>query len=226
MILYFMLISGLLILSIKSIIAINYKRLAYSSFNMSKTKVRTLKRIKNAYEEEFYKSQCMNDTDMFTCKHILNIRTLGMRLATWESILMFCVLAGLTAGAYKTWIVYSDDGKLVSVATYVLYGIAIALVPVIVDMVFNIKKSIEILHVNLCEYFENSFRVRLEIKGNGAPVNMIETANRIDDGLKELMTAMQTKPDSNICAENVSSNINLNKDEEKVLSDILEEYLG
>ena len=89
MILYFMLISGLLILSIKSIIAINYKRLAYSSFNMSKTKVRTLKRIKNAYEEEFYKSQCMNDTDMFTCKHILNIRTLGMRLATWESILMF-----------------------------------------------------------------------------------------------------------------------------------------
>ena len=78
----------------------------------------------------------------------------------------------------------------------------------------------------ICANIENSFRVRLETKGNGASVNMIETANRIDDGLKELMTAMQTKPDSNICEENVSSNINLNKDEEKVLSDILEEYLG
>lgn len=238
MILWIITAISLFCLLARCIIAVAYKRIECDSFDMSKPRTKCIRRIKNTFEEEYYKYSGMDSISIFAKKQVYNIKTCGFRLDTWNSLCIFgtvlCILFGAWDIILKYFFDYNMFGRYIRIETgyhvinpyTIIYGICAGIIPFSVDFVTGFRKKTEIIKVNISEYLENCLKPYLVCSAECKPENIMETAKEIDEGMKELMEAMSCKSSDNVDVSYIKQKVLLNNEEEQVLNDILQEYLG
>lgn len=238
MVLWIITAISLFCLLIRSIIAVAYKRILCDSFDMSKTRTRCIRNMKSTFEEEYYKYSGMDSISIFAQKQVYNIKTCGFRLCTWNSLCILgtviCILLGNSDIIIKYLLDYDMFGRYIKTYTgfrgfnpyIIIYGICAGIIPFSVDFVTGLKRKTDIIKLNICEYFENCMKPYLVNSAKSKPENIIQTAREIDEGMKELMDAMSCKSSDNVDVPYITKHASFNNEEEQVLNDILEEYLG
>ncbi|MCI8307146.1 MAG: hypothetical protein HFH14_03755 [Lachnospiraceae bacterium] len=238
MVIYFEVAICFLSILMKMIQSSYCKRLIRDSSDMSNARTKLVCGIKKEFEKEYRRMKYINNTNMFVSKHMYGIRIMGLKVSSWEVLSVFNVLACAAAGGITAYLAYENGYDEQYIIMNVLYGFIAGFLIVLSDLIANVQNKIEHLHVNMCEYLENEYKPMLEnsiedsneedagerVRSSATPA-MPGIADEIDDGIRELFRLMNESDSSDISADSVSSEISLSVDEERILKDVLEEYL-
>lgn len=203
-----------------------YRRLIRDSADMANARTKVVRNIKESFEKEYKRLKCINNTNMFVYKHMFNIRVIGMKVSSWEIFSVFNVLMCAAAGGAAAYMAFLNGYDEQYIIMYVLYGFIAGFLIVLSDLIANVQNKIEHLHVNMCEYLENEYKPFLENAENSSLTPVLpEISEDIDDGIRELFRLMNENNSGNISADSVGREMSLSVDEEKILQDVIEEYL-
>lgn len=149
-------------LLVRFIVNMLYKRLVKESDNPGETKNKTLKILKMKFEKLYKLKIGVNNVDTFVDKNVLRYRFCGVLLSTWENFcgqVLFLILLmvpvstvfGVTFGCEQERVLLTGS-----------VGILAGAILILVDKSMNLNSKRKIIHINLLDYFENFFKVRLE----------------------------------------------------------------
>lgn len=226
MVIYFEAAVCFISIFLKMIQSFYYKRLIKDSSDMANAKTKVVRKIKSDFEREYKRINCINNTNMFVCKHMFNVRIMGLKTSSWEVFSVFNVLMCAAAGGATAFWAFVNGYDEQYIIMHVLYGFIAGFLIVLSDLIANVQNKIEHLHVNMCEFLENEYKPLLECSDDGKVADTLpEISEEIDDGIRELFRLMNESDGGDISADSVSREIRLSKDEERILQDVIEEYL-
>lgn len=152
-----------------------YKRLMKETDNMTLTKNRYLRDLKQKTENTYRLNQGIHNSRVYLEKQLTNYRFLGMTLSGWSSLggqmTILCFLLGGAASFGAYW--YRCDSYYI--VLYSSIGILTGLVTMVADYWANLSERRQQLLNALQDYMENSLFNRL----------VRETAAASDDGRRE-----------------------------------------
>lgn len=209
---------------VKFILSLVYGRLIRSSDKMGTSKNKLMKNLRQKFETSYSLNLGVNNVDIFVDKYVYKHRICGILLYTWENIcgqlLLLCMLTG-SLGALLA--IINEGDKTVILSTFFV-GISTSALLVLVDNLVNLSTKKGVVKANIQDYLENCLKVRL------ASGQVVEAAEAV--GLKKAKAAAAAaapatvKPDKSEKLENdVSKMYEVNKKEEKIIEDILKEYI-
>lgn len=235
MIIYFEAAVCFLSIFMKLVQSCYYKRLIKDSADMANAKTKVVCRVKQRFENDYKRMKCINNTNMFVHKQMFGIRVMGLKASSWEVLGVFNVLMCAAAGGATAFLAFLNGYDEQYIIMHVLYGFIAGFLIVLSDLIANVQNKIEHLHVNMCEYLENEHKPFLENGGAekfvaensvaDATAALPAISDEIDDGIMELFRLMNEEDKGEISADSVSREMKLSKDEERVLHDVIEEYL-
>lgn len=159
---YIMLGLGAFGVLLKMILNIVYSRLIKASDNMGTTRNKLTQMIKLKFESCYKLNIGVNNVDIFVDKHVYRHKFCGLYLSTWENlcgqVLMICLLVGSTSAILG--LIY-ECGKQQILRTFSV-GIIISGLLIIFDGIVNIPGKKELIRINMIDYLENKFKVRIE----------------------------------------------------------------
>lgn len=226
MIIYFEAAVCFISIFLKMVQSLYYKRLIKDSTDMANAKTKVVRNIKDEFEKEYKRIKCINNTNMFVCKHMFGVKILGLKASSWEVFSVFNVLMCAAAGGATAFWAFVNGYDEQYIIMHVLYGFIAGFLIVLSDLIANVQNKIEHLHVNMCEFLENEYKPMLEFSDDGRVTDALpEISDEIDDGIRELFRLMNESDSGDISADSVSREMNLSMDEERILQDVIEEYL-
>ncbi len=226
MIIYFEAAVCFISIFMKMVQSCYYKRLIKDSSDMANAKTKIVRNIKEEFEREYSRMNCINNTNMFVCKHMFGVRIIGLKASSWEVFSVFNVLMCAAAGGITAFLAFLNGYDEQYIIMHVLYGFIAGFLIVLSDLIANVQNKIEHLHVNMCEYLENEYKPILEIGVEEKVKDTLpEISEEIDDGIRELFRLMNESDSGDLSADSVSAEISLSADEERILQDVIEEYL-
>lgn len=149
-------------LLVRFIVNMLYKRLVKESDNPGETKNKMLKILKMKFEKLYKLKIGVNNVDTFVDKNVLRYRFCGVLLSTWENFcgqVLFLILL-LVPVSTVFGVTYGCEQERVLLTGSV--GILAGAILILVDKSMNLNNKRKIIHINLLDYFENFFKVRLE----------------------------------------------------------------
>ena len=147
---------------VKIFIQIIYKNLINASDNMANTKNKLMKLVKMKFEACYKLKIGVNNVDIFVDKYIYKYKFCGILLYTWENIsgqiLILCLLTGAVGAGLA---VYYDCGRNAILSTFFI-GLLTSALLIIFESFLNLPAKRNIIRINMKDYLENMFKVRLE----------------------------------------------------------------
>lgn len=147
---------------LKAILDIVYKRLIRASDNMGTSKNKLTQMMKKKFETCYKLKIGVNNVDIFVDKYVYHHRFGGILLSTWENIggqvLMLCLLTGSISAVLG--LIY-ECGKQQILSTFSV-GILTSGLLIFLEGIINIAGKKELIRLNMKDYLENFFKVRLE----------------------------------------------------------------
>lgn len=139
-----------------------YKRLIKETDNMTMTKNKFLRMLKQRAENTYRVNQGISNTRAYLEKQLYNFRFLGLSLNGWNGfstqLTLLCFLGGC-AGAFAAYWYRMDSYYIV---LYGAGGILSGLLSTLFDSGINIPERRQQLLVSLQDYMENSFFTRID----------------------------------------------------------------
>lgn len=219
-------------LILKVMVALCYRHLIKEADDMSRSKNRFLKNTKTKFSTEYENSFTISNVSLFVDKYMYEMKILRIRTSTWEGIgtfiLIVCLLLG-SSGALWSFQNGSED----RIVEYILTAAVSAGVLVLADSLINAQRRREQLHVNMCYFLENHLKPQLENGCFDFDVNSLSRlSDEIDEGMMELINSMnQSKDEENSAKKSkrkdnkYNQTINISKGEQKIVEDVIKEYL-
>lgn len=154
-----------------------YKRLIKETDNMTLTKNRFMRELKQKTENTYRLNQGIHNTQAYLEKQLYGYRFIGLSLNGWTSfasqMTLLCFLAG-GAAAFGAYWFRCDNYYIV---LYGSMGILTGLFTMLIDYGVNLGGKKQQLVLALQDYLENSLFNRLS-KETGATINMMEDTAR------------------------------------------------
>lgn len=214
-VLYVLAVFFVLSLVVKILTARCYKKMMRSAKDMGHTEHKLMKVILMKFETNYKLHLGVNDVDVFVDKYILSYKCMGVHLFTWENIgnqffiltLIGSILGGVVSLYLKLeqWIFF----------TTVIGGFALCGILLFMDGLINMSMKKKLLRVHMKDYLENVYRPRLENE-EFHPEEREKYQNEYFD--------VKATPGKNSGAKQ-ELEIEFSIEEEKVIADVLEEYI-
>ncbi len=147
---------------VKILLDIVYRRLIRASDNMGTSKNKLTLMMKKKFETCYKLKIGVNNVDIFVDKYVYRHRFGGILLSTWENIsgqvLMLCLLIGSTSSVLGLIYECGKDAILRSFSV----GILTSGLLIVLEGMLNTSTKKELIRLNMKDYLENFFKVRLE----------------------------------------------------------------
>ena len=179
-----------------------------------------LKALRTKFETNYSMNLGVNNVDIFVDKYVYTQKVCGIYLYTWENIsgqlLLLCMLIGTISSIAG--LLY-ECGKDVILLT-LLVGIVSSAVLILFEHLINIPVKKCIIRTNIKDYLENFLLAKLDYNRSRAVgqqgENLVNLMNA-KKNQKEAANTLQQKDRTKLCE--------INNDEEKIIQDILNEYI-
>jgi hypothetical protein len=147
---------------LKLVLNIVYTRLMRASDNMGTSNNELTLKMKKKFEACYKLKIGVNNVDIFVDKYVYRHRFCGILLSTWENIggqvLMLCLLLGSISAVLG--LIY-ECGKQAILSTFSV-GILTSGLLIFLEGMMNLTGKKELIRLNMKDYLENFFKVRLE----------------------------------------------------------------
>ena len=158
-----------------------YKRMLMACQNMSSTKNKVIRCMREQFVNRYQAEFGVHNVDIFVDKYLTNCRLCGILLSTWENFCgqtLWCSLLFSALGAFLS-MLYELSSKLILSTIFV--GLCGTTLLILFDGVGQLSTKKRRLRIQLRDYLENCFRVRLEkefenLKQTGEPKNRVKIA--------------------------------------------------
>jgi len=147
---------------LKVVLNIMYLKLMKASDNMGTSKNKLTQMMKKKFETCYKLKIGVNNVDIFVDKYVYRHKFCGFLLSTWENIcgqiLMLCLLIGSISAVLG--LIY-ECGKQEILSTFSV-GILTSGLLIFLEGMMNFSGKRELIRLNMKDYLENFFKVRLE----------------------------------------------------------------
>lgn len=213
---------GALCFFIKLMIGLNYRRLIREAGQMSKSEHILMKTIIKKFETCYQLKLGVENVEVFVDKYLNSYKMAGIYLYTWEVIgdLLFGVtlLSGLLTNMYIIVMQYERSFTTM----FLLAGIFICGLIILEDVLLNIRFLRKKLSIEIQDYLENVCKPRLEnqvFKSDEMEKYHREYFEEERAQLDELLTAKQQQEEPEI-------QVKFTKEEQKIIEEVLKEYMA
>lgn len=147
---------------VKFILQMKYTMLVKASDNMGTSKNRLTQTMKLKFESCYKLKIGVNNVDIFVDKHVYRHKFCGLFLSTWENIGGQVLILSLLIGSISSilGLIY-ECGRQQILSTFSV-GIIVGGMLIFFDGLVNIPGKKELIRINMKDYLENLYKVRLE----------------------------------------------------------------
>ena len=210
---------------VKGMLSHTYTRLVRASKDMGRSQHKLMKNLCNKFSTCYQLKIGVPDVPVFVEKYLRHYTLLGVRLRVWEAFGQFLMLAAMIlsfSGAVcsMAWNLNSDTVYATLFAGVVGNGILL-----LFDCLFHLSEKKELLRVDIVDYLENVYKPRLE--NETFHPEMVEEYQQEyfepeaePDRQGKVVSLM---PRESEVREPVP--VEFTKEEEKIIRDVLREYM-
>lgn len=217
---YIMLGLGGVGILLKFIISCLYGRLIKATLHMGTTNHKMIKSLRTKFETNYSMNLGVNNVDIFVDKYVYTQKFCGIYLYTWENIggqvLLLCMLIGAISAI--TGLLY-ECGRNTILLT-LLTGVVSSAVLILLEHYINLPVKKCVIRTNIKDYLENFLMSKLEYNRSRVVAqqgeNLVNLMNA-KKSQKELANTMSQKGKEKLCE--------IDNEEEKIIKDILDEYI-
>lgn len=223
----------------KIVAAYTYKRLMKQCSKLSWEKEGYLKHIKNKYETMHRANDGVKNCNVFLENQMNRYRILRIPIQKWESVAihaaLFCFFSGVGTSFLCFWYSLGVRPIVLHFVLGVLFGVALIMIDGIADTAM--KK--DMLIVFLQDYLENNVSAQIERTEQQTEIRSVTQKNRMKDDIfmqkKEKMESVKNNEAIKRDMEQIAATREpieererrkLTQEEEKLLEDIIKEYLN
>lgn len=216
--------SGLCIFGVllKFIIARIYGSLVKASDHMSTTTNKMIKSLRLKFETNYSMNLGVHNVDIFVDKYVYMNKFCGIFLYTWENLsgqtILLCMLTG-TVGSVLG-LLY-DCGKQDILST-LFVGVLTSAALIIVEHLSNLPVKKYVIRTNIKDYLENFLTGKLEM--NRAR-NMGRQGENLMNQVKSATISEKIDNKTTMSQKELAKLCEIDKNEEKIINDILNEYI-
>lgn len=159
---YILLALGGIGIIMEVILGIKYGSFLRRSWKVGIEKHELTENIKKKYELCHRMGMNVNNVDKFVDKYMYKQKLMGVKLCTWEGLCgQLCSIAGGTSVLAITLALLGECGQDV-IIRYIIQGSISLTLLITFWKLGNISTKKEVIHLNLCDYLENIYQIRLE----------------------------------------------------------------
>lgn len=159
---YILLALGGIGIIMEVILGIKYGSFLRRTWKIGVEKHELTENIKKKYELCHRMGMNVNNVDKFVDKYVYRQKLMGIKLCTWEGLCgQLCTIAGGTAVLAIGLAMLGECGQDVIIRYMIQGGISLTLL-ITFWRLGNVSTKKEVIHLNLCDYLENIYQVRLE----------------------------------------------------------------
>ena len=165
----------------RSILLGYYRGILNACGNMSSTKNKAIRCLREQFVNRYQAEFGVHNVDIFVDKYLINCRLCGILLSTWENFCgqtLWCSLLFSALSAFLT-MMYGLSSKLI--LSTIFAGLCGTTLLILFDGMGQLSTKKRRLRIQLRDYLENCFRVRLEnefenLKQVGEPKDRVKIA--------------------------------------------------
>jgi hypothetical protein len=180
---------------------------------MGQTNDVLMKTIQKKFETSLATRNTMNNVDIFVDKYVYRYKIAGLYLYTWENLsfqmFVFCMIISVVGSMTALGL---NQGRQAMLST-LLAGFVVCGLWILVDGMLNINMKREMIHVNVTHYLDNICRPRMESQEK-------KEKQSEESNLAEEILRMRPLPMS----EDIE--LDFTQEEEKIIEDVLREYMA
>ncbi len=217
---YIMLGLGGLGIILKVIISCIYRKLIRATLHMGTTNHKMIKNLRTRFETNYTMNLGVNNVDIFVDKYVYTQKFCGIYLYTWENIsgqhLLMCMLIGAISAIAG--LLYNCEKN--EILLTLLIGVISSAMLISFEHFINLPMKKCVIRTNIKDYLENFLLTKLNFNRSRAVaqqgenlVNLMESKK----GQKESTNTFLQKEKGKLCE--------INNDDEKIIKDILDEYI-
>lgn len=223
-----------------------YKRLIKESTNLSLTKNKCLRSLRQNAEDTYRINQGMNNTRVYLERQMYGMRMMGMSVRGLDNLsgqlTLLCFLAGGAAAFMSYW--YRSDNYYI--VLYGTVGILSGMLTMLIDYGVNLESRRQQLLTCLQDYMENVMLPRMSREGTPEHVAAVTEEERREPspvraigrerrqagrrGLEQTAASREKVKEGAKRAETQNSGENwlqdLNPDQKRVLGELLKEFIS
>lgn len=194
---------GVLGLLFKMIANTYLKGMLKASENMSTTKKKSLRIMRQKYENGRNLGINNGSGEAFAEKNIRGLRLIAMPLEFWRRSgqLLVCVACIVMAGGFLYYdVTWRGSPDMV---TFIANGIIVCAFLALLENIFLINNKIEMLKANVRDYLENLTPARAEKKRRSINTGIVTQADKLVDRVAQMECAAAGKSDAEVPAPSV-----------------------
>lgn len=203
-----------------------YKRLINQSENMMGTRQPFLLQIKNKFQNAYYVNHGVNNVELFVQKNMREMRKCKIRtefLAKMASRMAgVCFLLGIIFAALG----YLQELEFKQMIVSLLVGIITGSIAILISYILDTSTLQEELCLQLKEYLENTFSMKLKHSQMNADYFTEEDEEEDEEGLSYLKESLEAMASAREKETSSGEKHKLTAKEEKLLEEILKEYFA
>lgn len=220
LLIYIMLGLGGVGILLKIIVSCVYRKLIKAANHMGTTNHKMLKALRTKFETNYSMNLGVNNVDIFVDKYIYTQKFCGIHLYTWENlsgqVLLLCMLIG-AVGAIAG-LLY-ECGKSEILLT-LFTGVSVSAMLILLEYFLNLPIKKYVIRINIKDYLENFLVSKLEY-------NRSRALGQQGENLVSFMNGKTNKKlDKNTMSQkDLAKLCEIDKNEDKIIQDILDEYI-
>lgn len=159
---YILLVLGGIGIIMEVMLGIKYGNFLRKTWKIGVEKHELTENIKKKYELCHRMNMNVNNVDKFVDKYVYKQKLMGIKLCTWEGLCgQLCSIAGGIAVLAIALALLGGCGQDVIIRYMIQGSISLTLL-ITFWKAGNVSTKKEVIHLNLCDYLENIYQVRLE----------------------------------------------------------------
>ncbi len=219
---YIMAAACILYVSVKVISASCYAYIAGKSKDIDNSRSRFIQKLRGNLLKEYERSGDIQNAGVLVDTYMNRAKIAGFKMVFWDNAERLAITTGLFAGITGIFAAYADGRPLRLIIYYAFLSVSFLWVVLIFGIVFNTGYKKRCIYTNICSHFENYVFPALK---NGAYdygiQNMQKLSEEIDTGMLELIKNI----DNSEQVEKEDTKVSDDGSEQRILEEIINEYL-
>lgn len=217
---YIMLGLGGIGVLLKLIISCVYRGLIRATEHMGTTGHKMVKALRTKFETNYTMNLGVNNVDIFVDKYVYTHKFCGIYLYTWENlggqVLLTCMLTGAISAISGLLYQCGKNHVLLTLLT----GVTVSALLILLEQFSNIPVKKYVIRTNIKDYLENFLVSKLEY-------NRSRTVGQQSENLVNLVSEKRAQNDARrtMSQKDVTKLCEIDKEEDKIIKDILDEYI-
>lgn len=201
-----------------------YKRLLKAARDMGHSQHRLMKTLCKKFDTCYQLKIGVPNVSLFVEKYLRHYRVLGIHLKTWENVTNLCVVFVMVSSMGSGIWAMMHDMPSATVFFQLLSGVIGTGLLLLLDYIWNTGNQWDLLVVDITDYLENICKPRMENETfHPLEVEQYRREYFEEDGdaLGKVVNLVPKEKDM-VTAEDIA----FTKEEENVIREVIQEYLG